>query len=587
MTATPALSAADRAQRADVLITAVLDERPHRAPEFAAESNAMHRLAQSLNSSDGAVLQTLAEIALDLCGAGSAGISLLKQGDDRMPGLRWVALSGSCITRAGTDIPIEDSPEGVTLQRGTAQLFSFPQRHFACLERGLPEVVEELVVPIPGEAGPWGTLWVMSHDERRRFDTEHRRILTSLANFTCAALTVTRARADAEARAREAEAARNALAQAEARKDDFLAMLAHELRNPIAPIDAALMAAHKLATGNDAVLLSVLSIAGRQMKLLKRLVNDLLDASRIRHGKLSIRPSYVSLQEIVSDATTALEADVNNRRHRLHTNVPPYPVTVYADPARLTQVVSNLLSNAVKYTPPGGDITLTVEAPDVSTESTRNSSHGDAVITVRDTGTGISPSLLPHVFDMFTQSASVQTRAEGGLGIGLSVVKYLVNAHNGHVRISSAGEGQGTEVSVQLPIVCQSPDELPGATTNVATPIRILLVDDNADVTEALATLLELDGHEVKRAQSGPEALSIVESFTPDVALIDISMPGMDGRQLVRLLRQRGQCSLTKLVALSGYTAAPSELEIDEAGFDCHLIKPLSLDDLANVLRRS
>lgn len=217
-------------------------------------------------------------------------------------------------------------------------------------------------------------------------------------------------------------------------------------------------------------------------------MNDLLDASRIRHGKLSLRPSYVSLQEIVSDATTALEADVNSRRHRLHTNVPPYPVTVYADPARLAQVVSNLLSNAVKYTPPGGDITLTVEAPDVSTESTRNSSHGDAVITVRDTGTDISPSLLPHVFDMFTQSASVQTRAEAGLGIGLSVVKYLVNAHNGHVRISSAGEGQGTEVSIQLPIVCQSPDELPGATTNVATPIRILLVDDNADIMEALAT---------------------------------------------------------------------------------------------------
>jgi signal transduction histidine kinase/CheY-like chemotaxis protein len=429
-------------------------------------------------------------------------------------------------------------------------------------------------------------LWVMSHDREHLFDADGRRILTSLANFTCAALTMTRAKADAEARAAEAEAARNALTLAEARKDDFIALLSHELRNPLAPIDSALTAARKLATDNPAVL-SALGIADRQMRILKRLVSDLLDASRIRHGKLSVRPSYGLLQDIVADAVTAMKADANNGLHQLHVTVPPYPVTVHADPARLTQVVSNLLANAVKYTPPGGDITLLVEAPDLSTGPIHGSSPRTAVIKVRDNGAGISSSLLPHVFDMFAQSASASRRAEGGLGIGLAVVKHLVAAHNGTVTITSAGEGHGTEVTLQLPIVCRSMSDPVVTATRPMTPIRILLVDDSADTTEALGTLLELEGHEVKTAQSGPDALAIVESFAPDVALIDITMPGMDGLELAQLLRLRAQCSLTKLVALTGHTDATSKLHCDERVFDCHLTKPLSLDDLADVMRRS
>ncbi|WP_429318765.1 hybrid sensor histidine kinase/response regulator [Paraburkholderia sp. GAS448] len=474
----------------------------------------------------------------------------------------------------------------MTLELAEGQLFSSPQRHFACLKHVIPEVIEELVVPIPGEPEPWGTVWVMSHDKDHLFDSEDLRILTSLANFTCAALTITRAKADAEARAAEAEAARNALALAEARKDDFIATLSHELRNPIAPIDSALTAAQKLATDNPAVL-SALDIADRQLRLLKRLVSDLLDASRIRHGKLSVRPSYGLLQDIVADAVTVMKADASNGQHRLHVAVPPYPVTVYADPARLTQVVSNLLSNAVKYTPPGGDITLLVEAPDLSTGSIHDSSPRTAVITVRDNGAGISSSLLPHVFDMFAQAASARRHAAGGLGIGLAVVKHLVTAHNGTVTIASAGEGQGTEVTLRLPIVCERTSKVPMTARRTMASMRILLVDDSADATEALGTLLELDGHEVKRAQNGPDALRIVESFTPDVALIDISMPDMDGIALAQLLRLRAQCSQTKLVALTGYADSASRLQTDEGVFDCHLTKPLSLDDLAEALQPS
>jgi signal transduction histidine kinase len=189
----------------------------------------------------------------------------------------------------------------------------------------------------------------MSHDGNHYFDSEDRRILTSLANFTCAALTITKAKADGEARAEEAEAAKNALAAAEANKDNFIAMLGHELRGPLAPVDSAPAAAQKMAAGNPSVL-SALAVANRQVRQLKRLVSDLLDASRIRHGKLSVRPAYGLLGDIVKDAMAAVTEEAERRQHQLHVTLPPYPVTVFADAARLTQVVSNLLGNAVKYT---------------------------------------------------------------------------------------------------------------------------------------------------------------------------------------------------------------------------------------------
>jgi CheY-like chemotaxis protein len=225
-----------------------------------------------------------------------------------------------------------------------------------------------------------------------------------------------------------------------------------------------------------------------------------------------------------------------------------------------------------------------VDATDPGTIPEHDSTPREAVIVVRDNGMGIAPDLLPNVFELFAQSPSARMRAEGGLGVGLSVVRYLVNAHQGDIAISSDGEGKGTEVIVRLPIVCRSTIEYSAPTTHGITPARILLVDDSADATEALAMLLMLDGHEVKRAQSGPEALSLVESFTPDVALIDINMPGMDGHELARLLRQRTQCASTRLVALTGFAGITSSFESVARGFNCYLVKPVSLEDLAEVL---
>ncbi|EEF24464.1 two-component sensor histidine kinase bacteria, putative, partial [Ricinus communis] len=317
---------------------------------------------------------------------------------------------------------------------------------------------------------------------------------------------------------------------------------------------------------------------------LKRIVSDLLDASRIRTGKLGVHRAYGLFGDIIKDAMGTVREDAEKRQHRLRAEQPPYPLTVFADAGRLTQVFSNLLGNAVKYTPPGGEIVLHVQACDPSTIPEHDSTPREVVVTVRDNGMGIAPDLLPHVFDLFTQAAGVRMRAEGGLGVGLSVVRYLVNAHGGEITISSDGEGKGTEVIVRLPIVCRSQVAHAAPTTHGIPPARILLVDDMPDATEALSILLTLDGHEVKRAQSGPEALSLVESFTPNVALIDINMPGMDGHELARLLRQRPQCASTRLVALTGYTARTAESVADE--FDCYLAKPPSLEDLAEVLQR-
>jgi CheY-like chemotaxis protein len=257
-------------------------------------------------------------------------------------------------------------------------------------------------------------------------------------------------------------------------------------------------------------------------------------------------------------------------------------VTVYADSARLTQIVCNVLSNAVKYTPPGGGVSLLVEAPDADAMAGDEQSRWDVVISVTDNGIGIAPDLLPRVFELYAQSPYLGMRAEGGLGLGLSVVKYLVQAHHGTVTISSGGEGKGTCVTMRMPIVCKSGIGHSAPTTHGIPPARILLVDDSCDATEALSMLLALDGHDVRRAQSGSEALAIVDSFTPDVALIDVHMPGMDGPTLAGLLKQHPQCSMTRLVALTG-DAAPNERQ--DGVFDCYLVKPPALEDLNHVLQ--
>ncbi|MEX3950891.1 ATP-binding protein [Paraburkholderia sp. EG287B] len=565
------------------LDTQELYSRQRRRPDYQAELDALSLLARSLGTSKVSMLQALVDTALKLCEGDSAGISLREFDNRGIPMLRWVALAGPHAKFTGHPVPISDSPGGVAIKLAAPQLFAFPKQQFDCLSVVAHEVAEELVVPISGVPKPWGAIWVMS-GLGNHFDSEHLRILCSLASFACAALTMNQVKANDETRAEQAEAAASESADAEAEKDGFIALLAHELRNPLSPIEGALEVAQ--ASAVDApTRTKALELARRQVSQLKRLVADLLDASRVRHGKLSVRPADALLGDIVDDAMDSVRDEVSQRRHRVHLAMPGYPVPVYADAARLTQVISNLLSNAIKYTPPGGDIVVKVGAPDLNSLPAGDSETREARITIRDNGMGIAPDLLPRVFDLFSQSPSARTRAEGGLGLGLSVVKYLVNAHHGQIDISSRGEGSGTEVTVRLPIVRRGNAKLSPVATQVLSPLRILVVDDCRDSAEALSMRLALEGHEVKSACSGEEALSLLASFLPDAALIDLQMPGMDGRQLARLLRQQGQCASTHLIAVSGYTPTTAP-EMTGGEFDAYLSKPLSPEDLANVLRR-
>lgn len=434
----------------EALITGSLFQRPRRAPDYEAETRSLHALAHSLATGDGQVLQTLADTALLLCNAGSAGISLLENKGEGFQLFRWVSTAGYVAPSRGNTTPFEDSPCGVTLKLGGAQLFSFPQRHFACLEGPVPEVVEGLVVPILGEAQPWGTIWVMSYDANALFDAEHARVLTSLASFVGAALVIEASKTAANARADEANAARLALEQAEIRKDDSIAMISHELRNPMAPISSAIQVAQRLSVSNAPVL-SALRIAERQLAQLNRIVSDLLDASRIRYNKISLELRDIVLQEIIEDAISAVKTDVEVRGHTLRTLFPVGSLVISADPIRLTQVLTNVISNAIKYTPDGGVIEVTLR--NVSAAMNEATGEAGVVIRIADNGVGIPAEALPCVFEMFTQATGCVGRSNGGLGIGLAVVQHIVVLHGGNVDVRSAGAGSGTEVLIRLPAV--------------------------------------------------------------------------------------------------------------------------------------
>ncbi|EKS71949.1 MULTISPECIES: ATP-binding protein [Caballeronia] len=469
-----------------------LKSRPARQPDLAREIAVSRRLADALARGESATFSILMQHALELCAADSAGVSVLEAQPDGSAFARWMAVVGISNEAVNGSSPVDKSICGLALEIGEARLFRHSQR---CSTGGDDEVapdIETLVVPIPGVDGPLGTLAVSSQSGAPHFDAEHCRILTSLASMAGAALRTQRTLDELGARAESAEGKVTRAREAKTRTDGFIAMLSHELRNPLAPIDAALRTIERLSTANAAVLAAT-EVAQRQMRRLSRLVDDLLDTTRIRHGKITVKKDYANLEEIVEDAVASVRADVQRIGQQLVVHQPAAPVTVFADASRLSQVFANLLSNAVRYTPAGRKITLTVEA----TSSVCNSSMPSSVyITVEDEGIGISPETLAHVFELFRQSDPEHRQADGGLGIGLAVVKYLVERHDGTVSIRSAGIGHGTTVHVALPIVRPAVAAATALQQKlVAQPTQILLVDDDADSAQALAMLLELDGH--------------------------------------------------------------------------------------------
>ena len=363
----------------------------------------------------------------------------------------------------------------------------------------------------------------------------------------------------------ESDRVATALREADRRKDEFLAMLAHELRNPLAPLRNALEAM-RLKPHDHEALAWARGLMERQVAQMVRLIDDLLDLSRVSRGRIELRFERADITSLVHAALDVCSPAIVQAGHRLRLELPQTPATLRCDSTRVIQVICNLLSNATKYTPPGGDITLTVQK------------QGEIIeLRVRDTGTGIPRDMLSRVFDMFTQLSQSLDRAQGGLGIGLTLVKRLVELHGGTVEARSEGLGKGAEFVVRLP---ENAHASIAPTVAVVLPTsfvqrRILVADDNRDAADSLAFMLRIAGHEVCTAYDGQQALESIESFRPAVAVLDIGMPRLNGYDTARMLREQPYAHDMMLIALTGWGQPDDRARSLSAGFDHHLVKPV------------
>lgn len=397
-----------------------------------------------------------------------------------------------------------------------------------------------------------GVLTFIGAESQRRFTQADLRVAENLAER--AAVAIENARLYQQ------------LKLADQRKDEFLAMLGHELRNPLAPIRTALQLM-KMPEATPQMIADARDTSERQVQHMVRLVDDLLDVSRIMRGRIDIRREVVGLAEILRRGAEIAQPMLDAHGQHLLTALPDQPLYLEADPSRLAQVVSNLLHNAAKFSPRAGRIWLTLEQ------------QGDqAVIRVKDEGAGIRPDLLPHIFDLFVQDDRTLERSQGGLGIGLTVVSRLVEMHGGTISATSGGLGLGAEFTITLPGLCAAPREAGSAPQEKAAGVsrRVLVVDDNVDSASMLGLLLKNSGHQVRLAHSGPAAITAAEDFLPELILLDIGLPGMNGYEVARRLRQQPRFNGTVLAALTGYGQETDRQRSEQAGFDLHYVKPLA-----------
>ena len=450
------------------------------------------------------------------------------------------------------------------------------------VERGEPVIVEDIetiaedatsreaaslggyrstcCTPLVGWGGePLGTVEALFRDPHRPPERQVR--LVELYSHQAAAF-VEAARLNGELR------------EADRRKDEFLAMLAHELRNPIAAIDNAA----RLASGDHESVEWALDVIGRQSRHLARLVDDLLDASRVAKGKIELRPERIEASVILRQAAEATRGLVESRGHRLDVDLGHESLWLDADPTRLQQMAVNLLTNAARYTPNGGHIRLGAER------------HGERVfVRVADNGVGMSPEELPKMFELFVQGERKSDRVEGGLGIGLTLVKALAEMHGGSVSASSEGPGKGSEFVIALPAEAEPmpPADAPkGMSAASLKRARVLVVDDSVDTARGLARLLGRAGHDVRTAHDGPTALAEADSHRPEFVLMDLGLPGMDGYELASLIRQEPWGRDAVLVAISGYGRAEDRRRSRAAGIDEHFVKPVDFDALSEMIAR-
>ncbi|HTG35145.1 MAG TPA: PAS domain S-box protein [Thermoanaerobaculia bacterium] len=401
-------------------------------------------------------------------------------------------------------------------------------------------------------------------DYRSRFDGEH---------FLAVARDVTERKLAEQALRESAERLR----EADRRKDEFLAMLAHELRNPLAPIRNSVEVLRRIGPA-DPRLLQVGEMIDRQVAHMARLVDDLLDVSRVSRGKILLRAERLDLVPLVAAAVADLRGLLATSGLELDQELPLEPIWLSGDPTRLSQVVGNLLQNANKFTNPGGKVRVRLAADRES---------GQAVLTVEDTGIGMDPDILARLFEPFSQADGSLDRSRGGLGLGLALVKGLVDLHGGEVRAASPGPGRGSTFTVRLPLLEAEPAVAGSgaAVSEPARPLRILVVEDNRDAADSLRMLLELAGYSVEVAYTGRDGLEIARRFHPQVALCDIGLPGgMDGYDLARALREAEETAESHLIAISGYGQEEDQRQAREAGFDRHLTKPVEPAALMRLL---
>lgn len=364
------------------------------------------------------------------------------------------------------------------------------------------------------------------------------------------------------------------LSEANRRKNEFIATLAHELRNPLAPL-SNMVEVLKRADGDRETIETARDTIERQLGQMVRLVDDLLDVNRITHDRLELRKVDVELSIVIQQAIEVARPLLDAARHDLRVSLPDDPIFIDADPARLAQVFGNLLNNSSRYTKPGGSISIEAERLD-----------GEVVVKVKDTGAGIPPDKLDSIFDMFTQVDRLAERSQGGLGIGLALVKRLVEMHGGSVEAKSAGEGKGSEFLVRLPVLSRPATQ---ATTEIAvekpgTERRILIVDDNRDSADSLAMLLEITGNKTFMAHDGIEAIEAVEKHRPEVVLLDIGLPKLSGHDVCRRVREYSWGKDIVVIALTGWGQEEDRRKSEEAGFNGHLVKPVNYDELLDLL---
>lgn len=468
------------------------------------------------------------------------------------------------VLRSGEALVIRDVERELGEAEGAASFVAVRVRAVVCM-------------PLVGPEGLRGLMAIHSA-EPRDWTSSEIALVRAVAERSWAH--IERVRAEALLRANEARFRDMAekLSLANSQKDEFLATLAHELRNPLAPIRSALDVLNTLPDDDDANV-AARAIMNRQLGHLVRLIDDLLDLSRVNRGLVDLRRSRVALRSMLSDAVETSRPQFEQAGVFFESVLPDAALTLDADPTRIVQVFSNLLNNAAKFTPRGGHVRLSVE-PEAD---------GQVQIRVSDDGVGIPNEMLERVFDMFAQVNRTHTQVGGGLGIGLSLVRRLVEMHGGRVEASSAGAGSGSEFRVHLPLAesARASQVVPIASPEkhaVPAQHRVLVADDNVDAVESLALLLELKGHQARMAHDGLEALALAREFQPTVMVLDIAMPGLDGHELARAVRAETWGRNVLLIAASGWGQAERKQQSLDAGFDHHLVKPLDFAVLERLL---